>query len=450
MTFCKGIDCKGKKKNAIFNFTGLKAKYCGKCKKPDMIDVKNTKCITCNKKNPTYNISTERKALYCGDCKKPDMIDVKSPKCITCKNKIPIYNIPTESKALYCGDCKLPDMIDVKSGKCITCNKKQPIFNIPTESKWLYCNDCKLPDMIDVKNTKCITCNKKNPTYNISTERKALYCNNCKLPGMIDVKHTKCITCKKIRPTYNIPTESKGLYCNDCKLPDMIDVLNPKCITCNKKQPHFNLPTESKALYCGDCKLPGMVDVKRPKCITNLCEQFSQKDKYCWRCYYFHNPSKKPKRLKVKEEEVVNYLKQEFKDIEMITDKALIGDGICLNNRPDVLIHLNKHSIIIEIDEEQHRYYNPICDEARINNIQEALNRPIIIIRFNPDAYIENGKKVLSCFNIDKKTGMRIIPKNQYQNWNNRLAKLKETLAFSLEDYKDEPIKIIKLFYDNV
>lgn len=33
---------------------------------------------------------------------------------------------------------------------------------------------------------------------------------------------------------------------------------------------------------------------------------------------------------------------------------------------------------------------------------------------------------------------------------NNRLAKLKETLALSLENYTDKPIRIIKLFYDNV
>ena len=134
----------------------------------------------------------------------------------------------------------------------------------------------------------------------------------------------------------------------------------------------------------------------------------------------------------------------------MITDKALIGDGLCLKNTPDVLIHLNTHSIIVEIDEEQHKFYNPICDEARINNIQEALNRPIIIIRFNPDAYTDNDKKIKSCFNIDKKTGMRTIPKNQEQNWNDRLTKLKDTISFSLEDYKDVPIRIIKLFYDNV
>jgi hypothetical protein len=413
MTYCKGGNCKGKKKQAIFNYTGLKGKYCVNCKKPDMINVVSSKCITCNNKRPSYNIPTESRALYCNDCKKPDMIDVKHHKCITCKDKIPCFNLPTESIALYCNDCKKPDMVDLKHPKCITCNNKRPSFNIPTESKGLYCNDCKKPDMIDVVSPKCISCNLKIPCF-------------------------------------NIPTESKGLYCNDCKKPHMINVVIPKCISCNKKQPSFNISTESRALYCGDCKKPDMVDLKHPKCITNLCEQQSLKDKYCMRCYYYHNPSKKPKRLKVKEEEVVNYLKQEFKDIEMITDKALIGDGLCLKNRPDVLIHLNKHSIIIEIDEDQHKWYNPICDEARINRIQEALNRSIIIIRFNPDAYTEKGKKIKSCFKNDEKTGLKTIPKNQEQNWNNRLAKLKETLAFSLEDYCDEPIRIIKLFYDNI
>jgi hypothetical protein len=304
--------------------------------------------------------------------------------------------------------------------------------------------------MINVVDPKCIKCNLKIPLFNISTEKKGLYCNDCKLPDMINVVDPKCIKCNLKRPSFNLPTETKGLYCNDCKKPDMIDVVNPKCIECNLKQPAFNLPTEKKGLYCGVCKKPDMINVVSQKCLTNLCEQQSQKDKYCWRCYYFNNPTKKPKRLKVKEEEVTNYLKQEFKDIEMITDKALIGDGICLKNRPDVLIHLNNHSVIIEIDEDQHKWYNLICDEARINNIQEALNRPIITIRFNPDAYIENGKKIKSCFKDDEKTGLKTIPKNQEQNWNNRLAKLKETLTSSIENYTDEPIRFIKLFYDNI
>jgi hypothetical protein len=450
MVYCKGDYCKGNKKIASFNYTGLKPKFCSNCKKPDMSNVVSIKCIICNLKRPKFNIPTESNGLYCGDCKKPDMIDVENKKCITCNLKRPYFNLPTESKGLYCSKCKLPDMIDVKHPKCITCKDKRPLFNLPTESNGLYCSNCKKPDMINVVSTKCINCNLKQPYFNLPTESRGLYCSNCKKPDMINVVSTKCINCNLKQPYFNLPTESRGLYCGDCKKPNMINVVSTKCINCKDKIPHFNLPTESNGLYCGDCKKPNMINVLNKKCIAEKCEQYSLKDNYCMRCYYFHNPSKKPKRLKVKEEEVINYLKQEFMDIEMITDKALIGDGLCLKNRPDVLIHLNKHSIIIEIDEEQHKWYNLICDEARINNIQEALNRPIIIIRFNPDSYTENGKKIKSCFNIDKKTGMRTIPKNQQQNWNNRLAKLKETLALSLENYTDEPIRIIKLFYDNV
>jgi len=125
----------------------------------------------------------------------------------------------------------------------------------------------------------------------------------------------------------------------------------------------------------------------------------------------------------------------------------------CLSNNHEYAkktrnLHLNKHSIIIEIDENQHKWYNPICDEARINNIQEALNRPIIIIRFNPDAYTENRKKIKSCFKDDEKTGLKTIPKNQEQNWNNRLSVLNDTINDNLEYINDEPIKLIKLFYD--
>ena len=327
--------------------------------------------------------------------------------------------------------------------------KKQAFYNF-IGLKPKFCSNCKKPDMIDVKNPKCISCNLIRPYFNYPNETKAICCVSCKKDGMIDIKNPKC-ECGKAQPFFNYPNETKAICCVSCKKPDMINVVSPKC-ECGKARPYFNYPNETKAICCVSCKKLDMINVVSPKCITESCEQFSQKDNYCWRCYYFYNPSKKPERLKVKEEEVVNYLKQEFKDIEMITDKALIGDGLCLKNRPDVLINLNKHSIIIEIDEEQHKYnnYKPLCEEARINNIQEALDRPIIIIRFNPDGYTENGKKVKSCFNIDKKTGMRVIPKNQEQNWVNRLAKLKDTLAFSLDNYKDDPIRIIKLFYDNV
>ena len=114
------------------------------------------------------------------------------------------------------------------------------------------------------------------------------------------------------------------------------------------------------------------------------------------------------------------------------------------------MIHLNTYSIIIECDENQHKSYEIQCDISRTHKIQEALNRPILMIRFNPDEYVDsNKKKIKSCFKIDTKIGLTIIPKDQEELWNNRLNKLKDTIIENLNINLEEPIKLIKLFYDN-
>ena len=371
------------------------------------------KCVKCNIKTPSFNLPNQKKALYCKDCKQPDMIDIKNPKCVNCNITRPYFNLPNQKKALYCGDCKKTGMINVKSPKCLKCNLKQPYFNLPNQKKALYCGDCKNPDMINVKDRKCLKCNIK-------------------------------------RPGFNLPNQKKALYCFDCKEPDMIDIKNPKCITCNIKQPLFNLPDQKKALYCGDCKKDGMIDIKHPKCITPLCEQYVTIQKHCCRCYYALNPDKAPKRIKFKELEVYKFLQENFKELNIIYNQYLKGDGKCLREQPDFLIHFNHHSLIIECDENQHKYYNKECIIPRIHRIQETLNRNIIVIMFNPDGYVdENNKKIKSCFGIDKKTGLNVITKANIDKFNNRLLTLKDSINNNIISSVDnEPIKIIKLFYD--
>lgn len=193
-----------------------------------------------------------------------------------------------------------------------------------------------------------------------------------------------------------------------------------------------------------------MIDVKNAICNTPLCDKHSQIDGKCIRCFYALNPNdKRCKRIKLKENEVVKYIKQEFNELNWIFDMFISGDGLCFNVRPDALLHLNNHSLIIEIDENQHKFYDVSCDEARTHKIQEALDRPIIIIRFNPDEYIDNNKqKIKSCFKVDKKLGLTIIPKNEEENWNDRLKTLKKTILENLIKISENPIKIIKLYYD--
>ena len=87
MTICKEEDCKTQ---AIYNYKGLKSRYCLTHKKDDMVNVADKKCITCNKHQPYFNLP-ELKPVYCTNCKKDGMIDVKNKKCITCKTKQPVF-----------------------------------------------------------------------------------------------------------------------------------------------------------------------------------------------------------------------------------------------------------------------------------------------------------------------------------------------------------------------
>ena len=59
--YCKGDNCKGKNKRSYYNFAGLQPKFCSNCKKPDMINVVDRKCIKCKLKRPSFNLPTEKK-----------------------------------------------------------------------------------------------------------------------------------------------------------------------------------------------------------------------------------------------------------------------------------------------------------------------------------------------------------------------------------------------------
>ncbi len=94
-----------------------------------MVNIKDSKCIVCDKKRPNFNYKEEMKALYCKECSKPEMIDIKNFKCIICKKTRPNFNFKNETKALYCKICARPDMVNIRSPKC-HCGK-QASYNQP-------------------------------------------------------------------------------------------------------------------------------------------------------------------------------------------------------------------------------------------------------------------------------------------------------------------------------
>ena len=104
----------------------------------------------------------------------------------------------------------------------------------------------------------------------------------------------------------------------------------------------------------------------------------------------------------------------------------------CSKKRPDIYFELNKHCLIVEIDEHQHSNYGDSCECARINEIVNGIGgKSVIIIRYNPDV-VRNKNKVLS---INQSFRIELLVKT-----------IKEEL---MKEYDTFIVKTIQLFYND-
>ena len=80
---------------------------------------------------------------------------------------------------------------------------------------------------------------------------------------------------------------------------------------------------------------------------------------------------------------------------------------------------------------------------------KDMKHRPIIFIRFNPDAYKKDGKKITSCWGLDERF-ICVVKKEKKDEWNQRLNVLEECINYwmSPENTTNKTIEIIELFYD--
>ena len=370
-----------------------------------------------------------------------------------CK-KQPLYNYKGETKALYCSSCKLDGMVNIKNHKCIICNNKIPIFGMSEDKKLQYCYGCKLDGMINIKSPKCIICNIKNPAFGMPEDKKAQYCYGCKLDGMVNIKSPKCRICNNKQSSFGMPEDKKAQYCSGCKLDGMINIKALKCIICNNKRTNFGLPDDKKAQYCYDCKLDGMIDIRHPKCKSSWCyTRYSNHnyDGYCRYCFMHLFPDIPISRnYKTKEKTVVDYIKEHLSHIDIITDKII--EGGCSKRRPDIMIDIGFQIIIVEIDENQHNNYDCSCENKRLMELSQDVGfRSIVFIRFNPDSYKINNKKITSCWHINK-LGIYQINKKKTNEWNDRLKNLKDTIEYWIQPQHkiDKTIEIISLYYNQL
>jgi hypothetical protein len=117
-----------------------------------------------------------------------------------------------------------------------------------------------------------------------------------------------------------------------------------------------------------------------------------------------------------------------FPEYDWVNDRV-ITDG-CSRRRPDMLVDMGSHVIIIEVDENQHTSYVVECETRRLNDISLDLNcRPVMMIRFNPDSYKRStGENVTSCWSVNNTSGILVIKKSKQDEWNYRLEILRNTI----------------------
>ena len=439
MTICANEDCN---KRASFNVPGekVKAKYCKDHKTDDMVDVKNKKCF-CGLGQRRWN-TPGFQPLFCAKCKQDGMVEPHRKKCI-CGSARPCFNLEGLDP-VCCNTCKTPDMVNVVDKRCVCKKLTSPNFNYEG-LKGAYCFDCKLEGMINVRNPVCACGNRMNFNYE---GLKPKYCKDCRAEGMVDVTHDRCLICKKSQPTFNY-TGLQPKYCAKCKLDDMENIRQVLC-ACGKAQPTFNFEG-LQANYCASCKTENMTDVRHKKCKTLYCD-IRVEDKYegyCIRCFIYTFPDRPVARnYKTKEASVAQRVLAIFPNFTWIVDKT-IQDG-CSLRRPDLFLDLGYQIIIVEIDENQHKSYDCSCQNKRIMEIsQDVGHKPIIFIRFNPDAYNMNNELVASCWKINNK-GICEIKLSKQDEWDSRLEVLQQQITYwtTPENKTDKTVEVVQLYYD--
>jgi len=184
-------------------------------------------------------------------------------------------------------------------------------------------------------------------------------------------------------------------------------------------------------------------------CKTENCETrgIPKYNGYCLPCcIQIHPEIEVSRNYKTKEKDVVDRITQTFTSFTWVTDKK-VQDG-CSRRRPDLLLDMGSHIIIVEVDENKHTDYNCSCENKRLMELSQDLQqRPIVFIRFNPDAYInQDGVLVKSCWKLNK-LGVIQISKTKQKEWEERIETLKQQIQYWIDNPTEKTIEIIELFY---
>lgn len=367
---------------------------CKDCKGSSLCDHGKRK-IFCKECDGSGYCIHKRVKLNCVECHGGNICNhnKRRSRCIECKGG---SICPHQKLKSRCIDCNGNDLCEHFKRKehCIDCQGSSICLHQLRKSR---CKECSGIEICSHSNNRsnCVSCAGKN----ICEHHKLQYqCTECK--GRLICEHGKRKSiCKECDGSYICPHDKQ----------------KNQCITC----------TPSSA--CQHCKAISIIG--------------SQWKPYCFRCYcVLHPDAVIPRKYKLKEHHVVDYLKKHFQDtFTMRFDK--IVEGGCSRRRPDVFIDFGSHCLVIEIDENRHVNYT--CEEKRMIELYEDIGfRKIVFLRLNPDQYKEGNHKHPSPFRYTR-TGILHLEETEFDR---RMQHVVErTCVYQHEP--SEPITIEYLFY---
>ena len=326
---------------------------------------------------------------------------------------------------------------------CNTCNLTLDISNFYKQKESYYerCKKCEEELRKCKHGIRKTRCDKCGGSEYCKHKKQKCQCKKCGGSQICEHKNLKAF-CKKCNGSALCEHNTRKSYCIKCKGSQICEhnTRKSRCKKCKGSQICKHGQIKGRCHICGGNSL--CIHCKMIQGRSRYVESLDKKVRCCAGCFYNFYPNDEiPRRYKLKQHYFNEKLIEEFgADFFQYDKKIKCG---CSGRMPDWFIDCYKYSIIIELDEDQHKYTS--CDDKRMMELFTDLgNRPLVLIRINPDKYEGRTKKRKGCFDFDEKNTLICNEKK----FNKRFNTLVEMIKYYLNNEPEKEVTMQKLFFN--
>jgi hypothetical protein len=393
---------------------------------------RKTYCRTCGGSSLCIHDKVKRRCHTCGGSAFCEHGKYKET-CRTCGGSAFCIHDKLKANCRTCGGTSFC-IHDKLKANCRTCGGTSFCIHNKKKSQCRECNGSSFC-IHNKQKAVCIQCGGSSICIHGKQKHRCIPCDGSSI-CIHKKEKSKCCECNGSAYCTHNKLKTRCIECDGSAL-CIHKIRKEVCRECNGSSFCQHDKYKSRCLECGGSAL----------CNSEWCSTRGNPkyEGYCLFCF-IHNFPDKPitRNYKTKEKTVSDIILESFPNFSWVLDKRI--EGGCSKRRPDFLLDMGSHIIIVEVDENQHNGYD--CENRRLMEISlDLAHRPIVFIRFNPDDYTkEDGTKIESCWKLNH-LGIMIINKNYENEWNERIKILIEQINYWINNPSEKTIEIIQLFY---